>query len=77
MRYLSKKQKNIIIDYVKDHYFDNDLFIEKGINETILLKQLEKVNDYETLYQDYNRLKYDLLFINNISDKINCVLNFQ
>lgn len=77
MRYLSKKQKHIIIDYIKDGYFNNDLYINKFNNEFILLRQLEKVNDYETLYTDYHRLKSDLIFINTIEDKIKYVTDFK
>lgn len=77
MRKLSKKQKNVIIDYIKNDFFNNDLFIEKNNNEFILLKQLEKVNDYETLYQDYNRLKEDLLFIADKDKKIQYVKDFN
>ena len=77
MRKLSKKQKNIIIDYVKNDFFNNDLFIEKNNNEWILLKQLEKANDYESLHQDYNRLKEDLLFLADKGQKIQYVKNFN
>ena len=77
MKKLSKKQKNIIIDYVKNDFFNNDLFIEKNNNEWILLKQLEKANDYESLHQDYNRLKEDLLFLADKGQKIQYVKNFN
>ena len=77
MRKLSKKQKNVIIDYIKNDFFNNDLFIEKNNNEFILLKQLEKANDYETLYQDYNRLKEDLLFLADKEQKIQYVKDFN
>ena len=77
MRKLSKKQKNIIIDYVKNNYFNSDLYIEKCGNEFILLKQLEKVNDYETLYNDYLRLKNDLLFKDTIQEKISYIISFN
>lgn len=77
MKKLSKKQKNIIIDYIKNDFFNNDLFIEKNNNEFILLKQLEKANDYETLYQDYNRLKEDLIFLADKEQKIQYVKNFN
>ena len=77
MKKLSKKQKNIIIDYIKNDFFNTDLFIEKNNNEFILLKQLEKANDYETLYQDYNRLKDDLLFLSDKSKKIQYVKDFN
>ena len=56
MRYFSKGQKRILKDYAKNKFFENDLLINKYGNKTILIKQLEKVNDYETLYQDLNRL---------------------
>ena len=77
MRYLSKKQKNIIKDYINNGFFNNDLLIEKYGNEAILFKQLEKANDYETLYSDYKRLKSDLLFINTNDEKITYLYNFR
>lgn len=77
MRYLSKKQKNIIKDYAKDGYFDRDLLINKYNNKTILLMQLEKVNDYETLTWDVNRLIDDLLFTDTLEEKIKFIDNFR
>lgn len=69
MRRLNRKQKSIIKGYIKHHYFtyssnslfDTTLYIEKIGVETNLLEELEKVNDYETLWQDYVRLKGDLI----------------
>lgn len=77
MRYLSKGQKRIIKDYVKNGFFNDDLLIEKYGNKIILLKQLEKINDYETLYWDYERLKNDLLFTNTIDEKLKLIDNFK
>ena len=75
MRKLSKKQKNIIIDYINNDFFESDLLIEKYGNFNILYSQLEKINDYETLWQDLKRITNDLLFENNKEDKINYVKN--
>ena len=47
MRKLSKKQKNIIIDYINNDFFESDLLIGKYGNFNILYSQLEKINDYE------------------------------
>ena len=75
MRKLSKKQKNIIIDYINNDFFESDLLIEKYGNFNILYSQLEKINDYEKLWQDLKRITNDLLFENNKEDKINYVKN--
>ena len=75
MRKLSKKQKNIIINYIENGFFENDLLIEKYGNFNILYSQLEKINDYETLWQDLKRITNDLLFENNKEDKINYIKN--
>ena len=77
MRYLSKGQKRILKDYAKDGYFNDDLLINKYGNRIILIKQLEKVNDYETLYNDLNRLIDDLLFKNTLEDKLKLIENFR
>ncbi len=57
MRKLNKKQKQLCIDYV-----------EKGGNafnvSADLKLQCEKINDYETLYQDIERFVYDYYFNN-------------
>ena len=76
MRKLSKGQKRILKDYAKNGYFNDDLLINKYGNKIILLKQLEKINDYETLNQDINRLINELLFINNLAEKITTINNF-
>lgn len=73
MRKISKGQKRILIDYIRDGYFNSDLLIEKCNNEYILLRQLEAKNDYETLWSDYYRLKSDLLFKDTIQEKIDYV----
>ncbi len=77
MRCLSKGQKRILRDYAKDGYFDSDLLINKYNNKTILLMQLEKVNDYETLTWDLNRLIDDLLFTDTLEEKIKVIDNFR
>lgn len=75
MRKLNKKQKNIIIDYINNNFFESDLLIKKYDNFNILYSQLEKINDYETLWQDLKRITNDLLFENNKEDKINYIKN--
>lgn len=77
MRYLSKGQKRILKDYAKDGYFNDDLLINKYGNKIILIKQLEKINDYETLYDDLSRLIDDLLFESNLENKLNIIDNFR
>ena len=76
MRRLNQKQKNIIIDYIKNDFFNNDYLIEQFNNEVIIIQQLEKINDYETLITDFKRLKNDLFFIDSKEDKIKYVKNF-
>lgn len=77
MRKLSTKQKNVIISYIKDDFFNNDALIDKYGNYNILLKQLEKINDYETLSQDLDRLISDLIFTDTIEEKIQAVKKFN
>lgn len=77
MRYLSKGQKRILKDYAKDGYFNDDLLINKYGNRIILIKQLEKINDYETLYNDLSRLIDDLRFTESLEDKLNIIANFR
>jgi len=77
MRYLSKGQKRILKDYTKDGYFNDDLLINKYGNKTILMIQLEKVNDYETLYSDLDRLINDLRFESNLENKLSVIDNFR
>lgn len=77
MRYLSKGQKRILKDYARDGYFNDDLLINKYGNRVILIKQLEKVNDYETLYTDLNRLIDDLRFEDVLENKIKLIENFR
>lgn len=77
MRYLSKGQKRILKDYAKDRYFDSDLLINKYGNKNILLMQLEKVNDYECLWSDLDRLINDLLFTDTLEEKIKVIDNFR
>ena len=77
MRYFSKGQKRILKDYAKDGYFNDDLLINKYGNRIILIKQLEKVNDYETLYNDLNRLIDDLRFKDGLENKLKLIENFR
>ena len=77
MRKLSKKQKNIIKDYAKSGYFDSDLLINKYGNKDILISQLEKVNIYENMEGDIDRLIGDLLFTDTLEKKIKLIDNFS
>lgn len=77
MRYLSKGQKRILKDYAKDNYFNSDLWINKCNSKNILMMQLEKVNDYETLWSDIDRLIGDLIFKDTIEEKIKYIDNFR
>jgi len=77
MRYLSKGQKRILKDYAKDNYFNSDLWINKNNSKNILMMQLEKVNDYETLWSDIDRLIGDLIFKDTIEEKIEYIDNFR
>lgn len=70
MRKLSKSQKKILKDYACSGYFDDDLLINKYNNRAILMQQLENKNDYETLYQDVNRLIEDLYMADTLQEKI-------
>lgn len=77
MRKLSKRQKRILIDYTKDGYFNSDWLIGKYNNMFILITQLEKVNDYETLYQDVTRLINDIRFESTLENKLKIIDNFR
>lgn len=77
MRYISKGQKRVLKDYAKDNYFNSDLLINKFNNKTILMMQLEKINDYETLNWDVNRLIDDLVFADTIEEKLKIIDNFR
>lgn len=77
MRYLSKGQKRILKDYTISGYFNDDWLINKNNNMFILITQLEKVNDYETLYQDFTRLLNDIRFTKSLDDKIKLIDNFR
>lgn len=70
MRKLTKGQKRILKDYAKNGYFEKDLLINKYNNFSILMRQLEKINDYETLFQDVNRLIDDLYFTDTLREKL-------
>ena len=77
MRYISKGQKRVLKDYAKDNYFNSDLLINKFNNKTILMMQLEKINDYETLNWDVNRLIDDLIFADTLEEKLKIIDNFR
>ena len=77
MRYISKGQKRVLKDYAKDNYFNSDLLINKLNNKTILMMQLEKINDYETLNWDVNRLIDDLIFADTLEEKLKIIDNFR
>lgn len=61
MRKLNAKQKKII-----KAYWENDLLdstnVDYHYNKNFLLSQLEKINDYETLWSDLDRLIDDLIW---------------
>jgi hypothetical protein len=77
MRRLSKRQKRVIKEYTIEGYFNNDWLIGKNNNMFILITQLEKINDYETLYQDVTRLINDIRFENTLDDKLKLIDNFK
>ena len=62
MRRLSKKQKNIIKEEYQKIAF-HDLRLGVALD---LLTRLEKINDYETLNQDVDRLINDLHYNINL-----------
>jgi hypothetical protein len=68
MRKLNNKQKQLIKEY-----FDNDLLdntnVEYEQNKDELINNLEKINDYETLWSDVDRLIWDLSFNKNLDIK--------
>ena len=67
MRKLSIKQKTYIKQCLK-----NGVNLKEKRFEILI--QLEKINDYETLYQDYDRLICDLLFSD---DKLKTIEDFR
>ena len=67
MRKLTKKQKIYIRQCIANG-------IDLKAKRFEILMQLEKMNDYETLYQDYDRLTDDLLFSD---DKVKTIENFE
>lgn len=68
MRKLSLKQKKLVKEY-----FDNDLLdytnVEYRQNKVDLIIKLEKLNDYETLWSDVDRLIDDLIMNDNLDIK--------
>ena len=61
MRKLNAKQKKIIKVYWENDLLDNTN-IDYNYNKNFLLSQLEKINDYETLWSDLDRLIDDLIW---------------
>lgn len=55
MRKLTKKQVEMVEKYVKTGAFENN-----GFSCDAILEELEKYNDYETLWSDADRLANDL-----------------
>ena len=58
MRRLSVKQKKVIQEYYERA---NREFRPFGEYRTEILQKLEQINDYETLWSDFDRLSWDLL----------------
>lgn len=65
MRKLSKVQKKVILEH-----FINANRDTHNINRYELIEKLEKINDYETLWSDLDRLLSDLNFSNNYEETI-------
>lgn len=61
MRKLNAKQKKIIKAYWENDLLDNTN-VDYHYNKNFLLSQLEKINDYETLWSDLDRLIDDLIW---------------
>lgn len=61
MRKLNNKQKKIIQVYWENDLLDNTN-VDYNYNKNFLLSQLEKINDYETLWSDLDRLICDLIW---------------
>lgn len=61
MRKLNAKQKKIIKTYWENDLLDNTN-VDYHYNKNFLLSQLEKINDYETLWSDLDRLINDLIW---------------
>lgn len=55
MRKLTKKQTEIVTNYVKSGEFEKNCFCCDAI-----LEELEHYNDYETLWMDAERLANDI-----------------
>jgi hypothetical protein len=69
MRKLSAKQKKIVQRYWEEDKLDNTN-VEYHLNKEQLLEELEKINDYETLWSDLDRLICDLIFSDNYIETI-------
>ena len=69
MRRLSVKQKNIVQKYWEEDMLDYTN-VEYHYNKEKLLEELEKINDYETMWCDLERLIQDLHFSDNYIETI-------
>lgn len=61
MRKLNMKQKKIVQRYWEEDKLDSTN-VEYYNNKEELLEELEKINDYETMWCDLDRLINDLYF---------------
>ena len=61
MRKLNMKQKKIVQRYWEEDKLDSTN-VEYYNNKEELLEELEKINDYETMWSDLDRLINDLYF---------------
>lgn len=69
MRKLNMKQKKIVQRYWEEDKLDSTN-VEYYNNKEELLEELEKINDYETMWSDLDRLINDLYFSDNIEQTI-------
>ena len=69
MRKLSAKQKKIIRKYWEEDKLDYTN-VEWKNNRTKLILELEKINDYETMWNDLDILIQDLNFSDNYIETI-------
>ena len=61
MRKLNMKQKKIVQRYWEEDKLDSTN-VEYHLYKKQLLEELEKINDYETMWSDLDRLINDLYF---------------
>ena len=77
MRHFSRKQKAILKDYARHGYFEDDMLINRYGNKDVLMKVLENVNDYETMWSDLDRIINDLMFTNSLEEKYRLIESFR